>query len=154
MANSCRDNLSIDINNCGCPNQEERCCHSKPDINPYGCCCGCCGCGNAIAGPSAGTYIAADFDKCVSCGNVCGTYQCGEENDNDSGRETNCEGIHCFRNQYQGDDIRYRWCCDNSGMCCMYPCQCRNPFWPEFTHPRWLCCKNLYSGNGCNGCCR
>ena len=37
-----------------------------------------------------------------------------------------------------------RLCCDQNGCCGMYPESCRNSFWPEFSHPRWLCCKDLY----------
>ncbi|MCI8600709.1 MAG: hypothetical protein HFE45_03840 [Oscillospiraceae bacterium] len=35
-------------------------------------------------------------------------------------------------------------CCDENGVCCFYPAGCRNPFWPEFTHPQWLHC-NIYT---------
>ncbi len=38
-------------------------------------------------------------------------------------------------------------CCDQDGCCALYPANCRNEFWPEFSHPRWLCCKDLYSNN-------
>lgn len=32
-----------------------------------------------------------------------------------------------------------RLCCDQSGCCGMFPEDCRNTFWPDFAHPRWLC---------------
>ena len=37
-----------------------------------------------------------------------------------------------------------RMCCDQNGCCGMYPQDCRNTFWPDFAHPRWLCCRDLY----------
>lgn len=36
-------------------------------------------------------------------------------------------------------------CCDENGCCALYPRGCRNPFWPHFAHPSWLCCRELYS---------
>lgn len=37
------------------------------------------------------------------------------------------------------------YCCDENGCCALYPRGCRNPFWPHFAHPSWLCCRELYS---------
>lgn len=50
---------------------------------------------------------------------------------------------------------RLQSCCDLNGCCCLYPANCRNPFWPAFTHPRWLCCTDLYDGKSesCYSCC-
>ena len=45
-----------------------------------------------------------------------------------------------------------RLCCDQSGCCGMFPEDCRNTFWPEFSHPRWLCCKDLYCARRKCGC--
>lgn len=39
---------------------------------------------------------------------------------------------------------KMRVCCDEDGCCGMYPEDCRNTFWPDFTHPRWLSCRELY----------
>lgn len=39
-----------------------------------------------------------------------------------------------------------RECCDQNGKCCQYPCSARDPYWPEFTHPRCLSCAELYNG--------
>lgn len=47
------------------------------------------------------------------------------------------------REQYRQS---YRECCDQNGRCCRYPCSARDPFWPEFTHPRGLSCAELYNG--------
>jgi hypothetical protein len=66
-----------------------------------------------------------------------------------------CEAFGCFTPEGQRNiDI----CCDNNGCCCHYPAHCRNSFWPEFSHPRWLRCSELYNGtsyeNPCEqGCC-
>lgn len=35
-------------------------------------------------------------------------------------------------------------CCDFNGGCGIFKTCCRNRFWPEFSHPRFLCCKDLY----------
>lgn len=53
-----------------------------------------------------------------------------------------CKPIDCVQ---VGLETAYRTCCDCNGICCRYPCCCRNQFWPSFTHPRWLCCCDLYS---------
>jgi hypothetical protein len=37
-------------------------------------------------------------------------------------------------------------CCDQNECCALFPSDCRNPYWPRFAHPRWLCCRDLYSG--------
>lgn len=42
-------------------------------------------------------------------------------------------------------ETMYQLCCDENGCCCQYPAAWRNRFWPEFAHPRWLCCKELYN---------
>ena len=42
------------------------------------------------------------------------------------------------------EEVPMRLCCDQNDCCGMYPESCRNSFWPEFSHPRWLCCKDLY----------
>ena len=35
-------------------------------------------------------------------------------------------------------------CCDQNGRCCYYRAADRDPFWPSFSHPRWLSCSELY----------
>lgn len=76
------------------------------------------------------------FEDCTAC----------------SDDEQNCSPMGCRRAVERGG---YRLCCDENGCCCMYPASCRNRFWPEFSHPRWLCCKDLYDGGGepCYDCC-
>lgn len=38
-----------------------------------------------------------------------------------------------------------RFCCDCGGrFCACYKEDTRDCFWPDFTHPRWLCCRVLY----------
>jgi len=80
-----------------------------------------------------GGYLT-DCDPCDICGEQC------------------CSPVACKQVIGGGN---YRLCCDNSGCCCLYPASCRNKFWPEFSHPRWLCCKDLYDGGGepCYDCC-
>ncbi len=52
-----------------------------------------------------------------------------------------CEAMDCCAVERC---LEYRTCCDPNGICCRYPCCCREQFWPSFTHPRWLCCNQLY----------
>lgn len=70
------------------------------------------------------------------------------------GSEENCCAPRCCETESTAENELQR-CCDQNGCCCLYPAGCRNPYWPEFTHPRWLCCKDLYSGDSksCYDCC-
>lgn len=43
-----------------------------------------------------------------------------------------------------GADRAMRICRDQNGCAGLYPADCRNTFWPDFAHPRWLCCRDLY----------
>ena len=43
-----------------------------------------------------------------------------------------------------GSELAMERCCDANGCCGLYPSCCRNPFWPSFAHPTWLCCRDLY----------
>ena len=62
-----------------------------------------------------------------------------------------CAGIACKKDSCA---VTRRLCCDRDGGCCLYPESCRDNFWPEFAHPRWLCCKDLYSGQSHYNSCR
>lgn len=45
------------------------------------------------------------------------------------------------------ENIRQRErCTDPNGCTGLYPVECRDGFWPSFSHPRWLCCADLYAG--------
>jgi len=97
--------------------------------------------------PPAGNGI---FEGNPACGDCCGKGDCG------------CKPRFC-RPSSTGSE-RLEACCDANGCCCYYPAGCRNPFWPEFTHPRWLNCVDLYDGKSvgcydgckkeCEDCCR
>ena len=43
----------------------------------------------------------------------------------------------------------YRLCTDQCGCAARYPADCRNRFWPNFSHPRWLPCSCLYCTTNC-----
>lgn len=67
--------------------------------------------------------------------------------------DVDCKPIECtYDREFDENAHKYRICCDANGCCCKYPCSCRNPFWPEFAHPRWLCCHDLYNGEA-ESCC-
>lgn len=57
---------------------------------------------------------------------------------------TGCSGEPIATRPDEGRTVRYEECCDASGCCGLFPRCCRNPFWPEFAKPTWLCCKDLY----------
>ncbi len=40
--------------------------------------------------------------------------------------------------------VRYRLCTDADGCCFCVNEANRDPFWPSFSHPTWLSCKDLY----------
>ena len=56
-------------------------------------------------------------------------------------RNTPCE---CIPIPVDSPQTEYEMCCDQNGCCKLYSKCCRNLFWPEFSHPRWLCCDLLY----------
>ncbi len=125
---SCCDSCSCGSGNCcdscGCGN----CC------DPCGSCgCGDCGCGGAdtsILMPDAGPVSC-------TCRSACPSADC---DDPDVPLVRDCACCGCG-----GIAAGCRLCCDQNGNCRIYPCTWRNSFWPEFTHPRWLCCKDLYN---------
>ncbi|MBP1582062.1 MAG: hypothetical protein J6A26_06675 [Oscillospiraceae bacterium] len=43
-----------------------------------------------------------------------------------------------------GSELALERCCDQNGCCALFRACCRNPFWPSFSHPSWLCCRDLY----------
>lgn len=44
----------------------------------------------------------------------------------------------------ENSQVTLERCCDQNGCCALYQRCCRNPFWPSFSHPSWLCCRDLY----------
>ncbi|MBC8558483.1 hypothetical protein [Fumia xinanensis] len=98
-----------------------------------------CGCGAEAPAmperPSCG--CGAEAASTPNCG-------CGCHGNNTS---PSCRPIECtYDSDFDENAHKYRICCDANGCCCKYPCSCRNPFWPEFAHPRWLTCRDLYDG--------
>ena len=102
-----------------------------------------CGCDAAAFSAPAECYTTSSAGCGISpdCARVLSA--CGDANDTDEPADCTGIPIHCPHK------VKYRTCCDQNGRCYRFPCQCRNPFWPEFAHPRWLCCQALY----CNGSC-
>ena len=111
--------------------------------------CGAC--------PYTVSVLSQDVEDCF-CNSSC-TPNCSSTNGNycncccslpnlsqsDSQEDSpcSCEGIACKQDSCA---MSRRICCNRDGTCCLYPEHCRDGFWPEFSHPRWLCCKDLYSG--------
>ncbi len=62
--------------------------------------------------------------------------RCLSDNDVLNANNTNC----CYNSISQ-----FTVCCDPNGVCCFYNKCDRNKFWPEFAHPTWLPCKDLYT---------
>lgn len=134
-------------------------CNHKPcddDFNkkPCGCECGChrpkpeepCGCDAAAYSAPAECYTLSNCGcgftpDCARVLSACG-------NADEPDEAVDCTGIPIKHGC--GRKVKYRTCCDQNGKCYRFPCQCRNPFWPEFCHPRWLCCRALYCNGSCN----
>lgn len=121
---------------CGC--QAEHCGANQSDCGSCNCncCCGCtCGSGTRLVSSDAfdPSLMAADGNtvSCVSS-SACPSADCGDPD------------VPVF-NACCGDSHKCRLCCDQNGCCRIYPCTWRNSFWPEFSHPRWLCCRDLYN---------
>ena len=116
---------------CCCQNNcASNCCNSSQGCMNC-CCCNCCGCCcNCNHGPT-----------CEEC-KICPVSGCPEDS-------KNCEW---YPIQWEEDpnSRKLRLCCDESGCCGLFPEECRNTFWPDFAHPRWLCCKDLYCARKAN----
>ncbi len=119
---------------CGCENtvqtQEETC----PDSENKQHGCGCWNCGSNCRRDYDYAYDVATSDS-VSCSGCM------------SGLNSNCDDpdvpvYHCGGGCSRS---KCRICCDQNGCCRVYPCSWRNSYWPEFAHPRWLCCRDLYN---------
>lgn len=84
---------------------------------------------------SKNLLFGVDFMSCCSCCNNCSA--------NSDTEDTN-DVICCYPdNPFIG---KYRVCCDCNGSCCgCFESNTRDCFWPEFSHPTWLCCELLYS---------
>ena len=48
----------------------------------------------------------------------------------------------------------YEYVCGCDGCGC-FPSECRDSFWPSFSHPRWLSLETLYAASNreCGCCC-
>lgn len=44
------------------------------------------------------------------------------------------------------DGVTMRTCCDAYTGCHQFRSSLRSSFWPSFAHPRWMSCRDLYSG--------
>ncbi|MBR5559673.1 MAG: hypothetical protein IKU72_05460 [Oscillospiraceae bacterium] len=94
------------------------------------------------------TVVPTEHDLTNNCTAVYQTAQCRNNCinlQNGCGHSSCCEPIPatplCSR--------EYRLCTDSDGCAAHYPIDCRNRFWPNFSHPRWLPCSCLY----CTGRC-
>ena len=120
--------------------------------------CGAC--------PYTVSVLSQDVEDCFchsscppSCSSTNGNY-CNcccslpnlSQSDSQEDSDCSCQGVACKQDSCA---MSRRICCDRDGTCCLYPEHCRDGFWPEFSHPRWLCCKDLYSGeNHYDSCCQ
>lgn len=120
---------------------------------PYG--CRKTGCS---ASPYTASALSRDVEACAcsGCGHAptacCCPLPSWKDSSEAASEEQGCEGMACKKESCAPST---RLCCDRDGSCCLYPARCRDGFWPEFSHPRWLCCKDLYSGeNHYDSCCQ
>lgn len=74
---------------------------------------------------------------CNCCGN-------NNNNGNNNVEAASTGAVCCYADNPFLSDRRV--CCDCDGTCCgCFDSNRRDCFWPEFTHPSWLCCDILYS---------
>lgn len=122
---------------------------------------------DCAACPYTASALSRDVEHCFchssctpGCSSDCNSCCCSISGLSDAAQTDaqdadGCAGIACKKDSCA---VTRRLCCDRDGGCCLYPESCRDNFWPEFAHPRWLCCKDLYSGqshyNSCHssGC--
>lgn len=108
-----------------CCNNQCCCCHCVPCCN---CCkCNCCNC--------------TTCRTCQEC-KICPVSGCPDDS-------KHCEW-YPIKWEEDPSEHKMRICCDESGCCGLFPEDCRNIFWPDFAHPRWLCCKDLYCARKAN----
>lgn len=80
---------------------------------------------------------------CCKCGGCCKKDPCECTIKPINGCRGDCE-CKWFPVDERPAEVTMRRCCDQNGCCGMFPEKCRNIYWPDFSHPRWLCCKDLY----------
>ena len=72
----------------------------------------------------------------------CCCHHSNSDRDRDSIRDLRDPGLDCC---YADNPFipEKRICC-NGDCCGLYDSKRRDCFWPDFTHPEWLCCRVLY----------
>lgn len=81
-------------------------------------------------------------DLSLNCGNLIAPRPCADTITPAKGcaHGCNCQPIPAMPEA----EREYRLCTDQCGCAAHYPVECRNVFWPNFSHPRWLPCGDLY----------
>lgn len=116
-----------------------------------------CQCNCSAAQTSAAEDIAAASSGTLSVTptGVCRNSPCSTQQNLDNIAEgfapadgTDCSPLYpVLTSEQLLEQRRYRSCTDENGCTALYPGECRDGFWPDFAHPRWLCCKDLYNAN-------
>lgn len=98
----------------------------------------------AATGPGAAAAAAAVEALCQHSMNDCQSV-CFTDTRDCSAFPNGCNGQPiAMAEPAVGSELTLERCCDENGCCALYPSCCRNPFWPHFSHPTWLCCRDLY----------
>lgn len=115
--------------------------------------CNCCR--NKKNAVTADTQIITDPSTGVTYSTapqgVCRTNPCSTRNNITAiqADQSPAQGTDCspFYPEPTAQDLlaERRPCTDQNGCTAFYRPECRDGFWPDFSHPRWLCCKDLYN---------
>lgn len=100
-------------------------------------------CYNGVEGTNiADVLYILDYDKKHRCHHHCSDTDSSSDFSSDNlFEEIDIEPIGCF------DTLGYSICCNEDGCCYKVRNDERNCYWPEFAHPRWLTCQELYRSN-------
>lgn len=79
--------------------------------------------------------------SCSVCNCACNSASDCEQNFADSVYTRKLCGEDC---NTECGQTQKRLCCNCDGSCECFESNRRNPFWPDFTHPRTLSCQELY----------
>lgn len=105
-------------------------------------CCGgengtSCGCGTNGGSGGNGPGVCTS-NPCSTSRNIAGIHA-----DQSPAAGTDCTPIYPEVSPLE--QRSFRPCTDPNGCNGLFPVECRDGYWPCFTHPRWLCCRDLYN---------
>lgn len=104
-------------------------------------CAGGCRAGRNTAAPFFANSILGQVCRALSGGCAAGARNTGGS----SASGCSCTSRCCTGSTSNTTSQDRQYCQNADGSGAYYNSSCRDPFWPEFAHPRWLSCQRLYS---------